>query len=130
MSFALVESIIHSVKAASLTAYSEIIIVQADFDTGQISQELGDLSQIDVFAQHANLLRAADLVFLDAPKDGRFEPAFLSLAEPLWQGSTRHLVIDDIRLMPMVQLWRDLPFAKLDLTSFGHWSGTGLAVTA
>jgi hypothetical protein len=37
------------------------------------------------------------------------------------------LVLDDIRLLPMVTLWEDLRLRKLDLTSFGHWSGTGIA---
>jgi hypothetical protein len=25
-----------------------------------------------------------------------------------------------------VDLWRRLPVPKLDITSFGHWTGTGL----
>ena len=101
----------------------------SDFEDGRLVQEIGDLSDPAVFAKHSDLLLQADLVFMDAPKDGLFEPAFLKLAAPLWQGSERLLIFDDIRLMPMVQLWRDLPFPKLDLTSFGHWSGTGLALT-
>jgi hypothetical protein len=36
------------------------------------------------------------------------------------------VVIDDIRVLTMVQLWRQLPNPRLDLTSFGHFSGTGL----
>jgi hypothetical protein len=38
----------------------------------------------------------------------------------------RFLLLDDIRLLPMVGLWRSIASPKLDLTSFGHWSGTGL----
>lgn len=101
-----------------------------DFADGRLTQVIADLSHPEEFARHADLLAEADLVFMDAPKDGVFEPAFLELALPLWKGSRRVLVIDDIRLMPMVQLWRDLPLAKLDVTSFGHWSGTGLAITS
>jgi hypothetical protein len=41
----------------------------------------------------------------------------------------RVVVFDDIRVLPMLQLWRDLPFPKLDATSLGHWSGTGLLLT-
>ena len=35
-------------------------------------------------------------------------------------------MFDDIRLLNMIEQWRALPRPKLDLTSFGHWSGTGL----
>src|ERR1700722_671842 len=38
----------------------------------------------------------------------------------------RILVIDEIRLMSMVQLWRDLRYPKSDATTLGHWSGIGL----
>lgn len=106
------------------------LLTESDFADGRLVQQLGDLSDPRVFAQHRDLLAAAELVFLDAPKDGSFEPRFLELAIPVWQGSKRVLIIDDIRLLPMLQLWRDLPFAKLDATSLGHWSGTGLAVTS
>lgn len=105
------------------------ILEESDFSGGRLSQRVGDLSDQSVFTEHRDLLHAADIVFMDAPKDGRFEPAFLELALPLWSGSRRLLVLDDIRLLPMLQLWRDLPLPKLDATSLGHWSGTGVAVT-
>ncbi len=35
-------------------------------------------------------------------------------------------MFDDIRLMNMVEIWNNLAKPKLDLTSFGHWAGTGL----
>ena len=38
------------------------------------------------------------------------------------------LVIDDVRVITMTELWRSFPIAKFDATSFGHWSGTGLAI--
>lgn len=36
------------------------------------------------------------------------------------------LVFDDIRAWNMLAIWREIRMPKLDLTSFGHWSGTGL----
>lgn len=101
-----------------------------DLTDGAIEQRLGDLADPRVFDRERDLLRSADIIFSDAPKDGRFEPAFLSLLLPATADRRRLLVLDDIRLLPMVQLWRDLPLAKLDATSVGHWSGTGLAFTA
>ncbi|WP_164546837.1 MULTISPECIES: hypothetical protein [unclassified Variovorax] len=36
------------------------------------------------------------------------------------------IVFDDIRVMHMVDTWRRIARPKMDLSSFGHWSGTGL----
>ena len=93
-----------------------------------IHQVIGDLAEADVFDLHRGALAGADLIFIDGPKNGVFEPRFF---QRLWAESpTRRqlLVIDDIRVVSMVELWQNLPIAKLDVTSFGHWSGTGLAI--
>lgn len=98
-----------------------------DFRSGRIEQRLGDLAQPDVFDEHRDVLESADLIFIDGPKDGVFEDAFMRLLLPVVRRSGALLVFDDIRVMPMIRFWRELPLPKLDLTSFGHWSGTGLA---
>ena len=36
------------------------------------------------------------------------------------------ILLDDIRLWKMLKIWREISMPKLDLTSFGHWSGTGI----
>jgi hypothetical protein len=36
------------------------------------------------------------------------------------------IVFDDIRVVNMIDIWRRIGRPKMDLTSFGHWSGTGL----
>lgn len=105
----------------------ETALTELDFDE-RLDQRLADLSHARTFEAEAEVLSAADLVLLDGPKDGRFEPAFLALYVPLLRERPTVLVIDDIRFINMIQLWRDLPLPKLDLTSFGHWTGTGLVV--
>jgi hypothetical protein len=35
-------------------------------------------------------------------------------------------MFDDIRLMNLLSIWRGIQRPKMDITSFGHWSGTGL----
>jgi hypothetical protein len=67
------------------------------------------------------------LILIDGPKDGVFEPAFLSKLLPVLRAG-QVLVLDDIRKLQMLQTWRDISLPKLDVTSLGHWSGTGLAV--
>jgi predicted O-methyltransferase YrrM len=107
-------------------AFANTLFRSDDFD-GHIDQRVGDLADAAFFAEEAGSLRAASVIFIDGPKDGTFEPAFLSRLLPtLRRGQV--LVFDDIRTLPMLRFWRELPLAKLDVTSFGHWSGTGLAV--
>jgi len=66
------------------------------------------------------------LIFVDGPKDGRFEPAFLELLVRTGRKTRALLVLDDIRLWNMLRVWAELPLTKLDMTSFGQWSGTGI----
>jgi predicted O-methyltransferase YrrM len=101
-----------------------------DFATGRLQQRLGDLADPAYLEDQLATLLEADLLFVDGPKDGSWEAAFCELVLPKLTDRARLVVFDDIRLLEMVQLWRDLPFPKLDLTSFGHWSGTGLLQTA
>lgn len=92
-----------------------------------VELRMGNLADPVCFAQETALLAEAQLIFCDGPKDGRFEPAFLRRLLPVLERSGGLLVVDDIRTLPMIGLWRELAIPKLDLTSFGHWSGTGVA---
>lgn len=103
------------------------LLRQADFD-GRIEQRVLDLQDGRSFAAELPALREAELLFVDGPKDGRFEPRLMSRLVGALRGSGTVVVLDDIRLMAMVRLWRELPLARLDVTSFGHWSGTGMCV--
>ena len=68
------------------------------------------------------------MIFVDASKDGVFEPTFLAQLFALEPAGPQLIVLDDIRVLTMVRLWRGITLDKLDLTSFGHWSGTGIVV--
>src|SRR5262249_21651583 len=97
-----------------------------DFSDGRLVQEIGDLSDPDFMRQHESLLASADLLFVDAPKDGVFEPRFLAALARIHFTQPLLVILDDIRFWNMIELWSSLQFPKLDVTSFGHWSGTGL----
>lgn len=99
-------------------------LLPSDFEDGRLEQRLVDL--LGHFDLAAATLRSADLIFIDGPKDGVFEQEFLRRLLDLRPDHRQLLVLDDTRLMTMVALWREMPAPKLDLTSFGHWSGTGL----
>jgi hypothetical protein len=97
-----------------------------DFATGSVVQHVEDLSDPGTFAKHYEVINRARLIFLDGPKDAVFEPAFLDLLGTLEPLEGRILVIDDIRVPAMLQCWHNITWPKMDCTSLGHWSGTGL----
>ncbi len=96
------------------------------FGQEKVTQILADLSDPEEFAKYQELLSRADLIFCDAPKDGVFEYKFLDFLTTIKFRSKCLLVLDDIRFLNMISLWWSIESPKLDLTSFGHWSGTGL----
>jgi len=119
---------VEHVDTFDLVPWTEIegsILKDADFGS-RLTQHIDDLGDLNVFARYEKLLASADLILADGPKDGIFEASFFSRLCALKPQQPQLVLLDDIRLMTMVGLWRDLPSPKLDLTSFGHWAGTGL----
>lgn len=106
--------------------YPRSCLTPADFEDGRITQVIADLGDRAQFGRHAALLATADLVFIDAAKDGVLEQKLIENFGSLSYSSAPVFVFDDIRLWNMLKIWRDLRWPKLDLTSFGHWCGTGL----
>ena len=90
----------------SLAGIPGSVLLAEDLADGRLEQRIGDLSDPGVFQQHADLLAAADLLFVDAPKDGRFQPAFLKNLGTLSR-SAPLVVLDDIRVWNMLSTWRD-----------------------
>lgn len=89
-------------------------------------QILIDLSIEKNFNTYKPLLDAADYIFIDGPKDSSFEYKFIQLLAKLQKKKNKLLIFDDIRFVNMIDLWVSIKSPKLDCTSFGHWSGTGL----
>lgn len=99
---------------------------KSDFEDGNISQIIGDLSDDNFFEKHKPLLNSAEIIFMDAPKDSIFEYKMLRQFSKLDGKVNKLLILDDIRFLNMIDLWRSIASPKLDVSSFGHWSGTGL----
>ncbi|MEX2608283.1 MAG: methyltransferase [Kiritimatiellia bacterium] len=97
-----------------------------DFEDGRLTQELADLGDPAVFKKYTSLLSEADFIFADGPKDGRFEPAFAAHLDTITFKKAPYVLFDDIRDRNMLRFWRELEKPKLDISSFGHWTGTGL----
>lgn len=96
-----------------------------DFDS-RLEQRIIDLSIPEQAASQIELLKNADFIFVDAAKDGAMEQSFCDLFDSISFTTPPIIFFDDIRFVTMVEVWRKVKHPKLDLTSFGHWSGTGI----
>jgi predicted O-methyltransferase YrrM len=121
-------STVPSVITNDIVPWAEIpgtVLNGSDFDSG-VSQLIGDLSNPLVFKKSSELILAADFIFIDGPKNGKFEVNIEPQLRTLLRGSGKVVVWDDTRVMTMVGFWRSLDLPKIDATSLGHWSGTGI----
>ena len=92
-----------------------------------LTQVVGDLADPHVVSSHKDVLEKADLVFMDGPHDGPTEYKMMQNLSSLHFSREPIFLFDDIKMHTMLKFWRDLRMPKLDITSFGHWSGTGVA---
>lgn len=96
-------------------------------DIGErLTQNIDDLANMRTVEKHSLLLKSADLIFIDAAKDGVMERHFIRNLKALGLKPNVVVIFDDTRLWNMLDIWRSIDFPKLDLTSFGHWAGTGV----
>lgn len=117
---------LHTFDILPWNSFSDTVLRAEDFSDGRLKQILGDVGSPDTMRQHTELFREADLFFVDGPKDGKFEQKFLDLLNTIELPKKPLFIFDDIRVWNMLAIWRHIAKPKLDLTSFGHWSGTGL----
>lgn len=109
----------------SWDSYPNTLLKKEDFDA-QFVQHVDDLSDELVVQKHRHLLEEAELIFIDASHDGDLEETILANLKKLQFKNRVFVLFDDIRVWTMLKFWRNLDLPKLDLTSFGHWSGTGI----
>jgi len=107
-------------------SYPDTVLQDVDFTGDGLSQIVGDLGELSFFQTQRELLMQADWIFIDATHDGLLEKKLLNLLATLPFPKAPFILFDDIRVWTMLRMWRDIEYPKLDLTSFGHWSGTGL----
>ena len=120
------------VTTFDVTGWNEFpttFLTESDFASngGRLTQYLENLQHDDVFDRHQQLLLDADFIMCDGPKDGSFEREFIKKLSTLsFSKKPRFLFLDDIRFESEIPLWRLIQSPKVDLTSFGHFSGSGL----
>lgn len=72
-------------------------------------------------------LSKCECIFLDVDHDGLYENIFYNHLKLInWKGI---LLLDDIHLNnPMIEFWNSISETKYDISSIGHWSGTGMVI--
>jgi predicted O-methyltransferase YrrM len=110
----------------SWKAFAETLLCDQDFDEGQVVQVVGDLQNDDFFASQMEIFKKADIIFMDAAKDGVMERVFLRNFTKCKYEKPPLLIIDDIRLWNMQDIWQEISQPKLDISCFGHYTGTGI----
>jgi predicted O-methyltransferase YrrM len=108
------------------TSYQTSWLHPDDFNSDRICQYTIDLRHQQNFQKVEQLFANADLIFFDGPKDILFERSVLGYIVDQRVKRRRILLFDDIRGPLVDKFWRDICFPKLDISSFGHWSGTGI----
>jgi hypothetical protein len=91
-----------------------------------MEQRIVDLADPKQAESQMDILENADFIFADAAKDGVMERELIALFDRVRFKKPPIIMFDDIRFVNMTQIWREIRHPKLDVSSFGHWSGTGL----
>jgi predicted O-methyltransferase YrrM len=101
------------------------ILRESDFADGRLKQEIADLQDFATMEKYRAVFQNADFIFVDAAKDGVMEQRFLDNFRKLGLPKGPIVMFDDIREWKMLRIWNDITEPKLDITSFGHWTGSG-----
>jgi predicted O-methyltransferase YrrM len=77
------------------------------------------------FTKYIDLFLKSPFIYLDIAHDGTWENILIDLL--IKNNYKGIMVLDDIHAFPEMKiLWNKLTFNKVDITRYGHWSGTGL----
>lgn len=101
------------------------VLRESDFADGRLKQEIADLQDFATMEKYRDIFQRADFIFVDAAKDGVMEQRFLDNFRRLGLPQGPVVMFDDIREWKMLRIWNDITAPKLDITSFGHWTGSG-----
>ena len=111
-------------KDATVTTYD---IIDCIADPAVKSKENITFKLMDC-VNDMDLITQSDFIVLDIdPHDGKEEVRILEALEK--KGYKGMVLLDDIHLnAQMDAFWNSITHKKVDLTKYGHWSGTGLVI--
>ena len=99
-----------------------------DIYNNKFTQFIDDLSLDSTFYKYKSIFQDADLILLDGPKNKFFEEKMFYYFTNIKPNKPTYVLVDDIYLSTMVDIWNAIPFKKIDLSFIGHWSGSGLFI--
>lgn len=81
----------------------------------------------DYMSDFKDIVKDTDLIMIDIDHTGATEAEIMTILRNLnYKGL---VLLDDINLNDeMRKFWNDIPETKMDISSVGHWSGTGLVI--
>ena len=120
------EGQVHTFDILPWDSFDGSWLTKSDFENGRVTQHLDDLSDPEAVGRHKALIEKADLIFMDGPKDHITEQKILDNFATLSFENQPLFVFDDILTLGMAPTWHGIQRPKLDITSFGHWTGTGI----
>tara|TARA_S200000501_G_C20842624_1_gene752309 strand:+ start:28 stop:822 length:795 start_codon:yes stop_codon:yes gene_type:complete len=120
---------IHTFDLIPWREFNGTFLEEKDFESGRINQYIDDLSKKDVFKKYNKEIIESDFIFIDGPKNYNFEKRFLKylfdFIKYKKKGNT-FILLDDVKVSTMCQIWRSIDYPKVILDLVGHWSGSGL----
>ena len=72
----------------------------------------------------------AELILVNGPGDGEFEQEILDKLRQMRFEKAPIVLFNDTRKWEMLRFCREIAYPKLDMTSFGRWTGTLLVELA
>jgi predicted O-methyltransferase YrrM len=106
--------------------FKDTVLMKEDFKNYNFKQVLDDLSYIEVMVKYEAIFLESDFIFCDGPKDGVFERKILQNLQKLGIKNGTIIFFDDIKQWNMLEIWSEIKMPKLDLTSIGHFTGSGI----
>lgn len=111
-------------------ATGHTVLHDHDFD-GRLEQRIIDLSSKSVqgtplFQEQIDLFKKAELIFVDAAKDGKQEMDFIELLDSIQFNAPPIVIFDDIHFSNMQKPWFSIKHPKCDVSSLAHATGTGI----
>jgi hypothetical protein len=121
----------HSALALSINPNIKVITYNIGDEVPSIENQMSIKNKNNIEIRIKNCIKDIDIllnapfILLDTFHDGSFERELIQVL--LCHNYKGIVMCDDIKLnKEMVDFWNWVPLKKIDVSNYGHWSGTGM----